>query len=107
MDVGSVLAQIRALRAQASASAAPAANAAQPVAAGNGFASMLKNAIGEVNRTQQVTETLRTSFSQGDPSVELSDVMLAAARSQVNFRAMSEVRNRLVAAYQDVMNMPV
>jgi flagellar hook-basal body complex protein FliE len=33
--------------------------------------------------------------------------MLASAKSQVNFRAMTEVRNRLVAAYQDIMNMPV
>ncbi len=105
MDVSSVLAQIRALKAQASVKPATP-NASAPVAQ-DGFSSLLKNAISQVNESQQVTSGLQTAFARGDRGVELADVMLASAKSQVNFRAMTEVRNRLVAAYQDVMNMPV
>jgi len=39
--------------------------------------------------------------------VDLAQVMVAGARSQLNFRGAVEVRNRLVAAYQDIMNMPI
>jgi flagellar hook-basal body complex protein FliE len=43
----------------------------------------------------------------GDPNVDLVRVMLASQQSSVSFRATVEVRNRLVQAYQDVMNMPL
>ncbi|WP_369010220.1 flagellar hook-basal body complex protein FliE [Enterobacter hormaechei] len=43
----------------------------------------------------------------GDPSADLAKVMVASQQSQIAFRATVEVRNRLVQAYQDVMNMPL
>ena len=43
----------------------------------------------------------------GDPQTDLAQVMLASGRAQVSFTALNEVRNRLVSAYQDVMNMPI
>ena len=43
----------------------------------------------------------------GDPPADLARVMLASGRAQVSFTALTEVRNRLVNAYQDVMNMPI
>jgi flagellar hook-basal body complex protein FliE len=43
----------------------------------------------------------------GDPRADLARVMVAMQQSQVAFRATVEVRNRLVQAYQDVMNMPI
>lgn len=105
MEVSRVLAQIRALQAQAALKpAAPNAAAAAPKA---GFDSLLKSAIGQVNDSQQAASRLQDAFSRGDRSVELADVMLASAKAQVNFKAMTEVRNRLVSAYQDIMNMPV
>jgi flagellar hook-basal body complex protein FliE len=50
---------------------------------------------------------LATRFELGDYKVSLSEVMIAGAKSQVQFRGLVEVRNRVVAAYQDVMNMPI
>jgi len=41
------------------------------------------------------------------PGVELSQVMLEAQKASVSFRATVEVRNRLVSAYQEIMNMPI
>ncbi|SEQ62427.1 flagellar hook-basal body complex protein FliE [Solimonas aquatica] len=114
INVSQVLAQIRTLQAQAAAagarSAAPAASAAAPSASalgGSSFASALKSAISDVNGAQQDATRLQKSFALGDQNVELSSVMLATAKAQVEFKAMTEVRNRLVAAYQDIMNMPL
>lgn len=107
MDVSRVLAQIRALQTQASMKPA-APQAATPAATPKaGFDGVLKGAIEQVNEAQQSSARLQDAFSRGDRSVELADVMLASAKAQVNFRAMTEVRNRLVSAYQDIMNMPV
>jgi len=104
MDVSRVLAQIRTLQSQASFKPATAPAAAAPTA---GFDSLLKGAIDQVNQTQQTSARLQESFARGDRNTDLSTVMLAGAKAQVEFRGMVEVRNRLVAAYQDIMNLPL
>lgn len=106
IDVDSVLTQMRNLRA---AAGGPETSAGAGVAgpAQTGFGDVLRNALAEVNRTQSESSTLKTAFEMGDDSVSLSEVMLASGQSQVAFRAATEVRNRLVSAYQDIMNMPV
>lgn len=106
INVSQVLAQIRSLQAQA-ANAAPRTQPATGATTQSGFAVALKSAIGEVNGAQQDATRLQQSFALGDRDVELSSVMLATAKAQVQFKAMTEVRNRLVAAYQDIMNMPL
>lgn len=111
IDVNSVLAQIRSYSAQAAAKPAVAPNAAAGAAAGTqasgSFQDFLSGTVNRVNNTMGQAEQLRRAFEMGDPSADLSRVMLASARSQVEFKAMVEVRNRLVSAYQDIMNMPV
>ncbi|MDF1762492.1 MAG: flagellar hook-basal body complex protein FliE [Oleibacter sp.] len=71
------------------------------------FQSMFKNAIDKVNDNQKVAGNLATRFEQGDASVDLPEVMIALQKSSVSFQAMTQVRNKLVEAYKDVMNMPV
>src|SRR5690242_16700510 len=107
IDVNGVLAQIRALQSQAQLRPqAPAATAVAP-AAGGGFESLLRGAIANVSESQQAAEGLAQRFEMGDSSADLSSVMLASAKAQVGFKAMIEVRNRLVNAYQEIMNMPI
>lgn len=72
-----------------------------------GFQQTLSNAIDNVNRTQGNAANLQQAFELGDPRADLARVMVAMQQSQVAFRATVEVRNRLVQAYQDVMNMPI
>ena len=43
----------------------------------------------------------------GDPSVSLAEVMITAQKASLQFTGMTEVRNKLLNAYQEVMNMPV
>lgn len=71
------------------------------------FQTMFSNAIDSVNEKQQLSGSLRTRFEKGDPQVDLPEVMIAAQKASVSFEAMKEVRNKLVEAYKDIMNMPV
>ena len=71
------------------------------------FSDALGNALKKVNTLQAETRDLQGAFERGDPKADLARVMVAAQASSVAFRATVEVRNRLVQAYQDVMNMPL
>jgi len=106
IGVNNVLAQIRAMQAQAAQRPAAAAPV-QPVAQKAGFESLLQNAVNRVNDTQQDSARLQNAFAMGDKNTDLASVMVAGARAQVEFKGMVEVRNRLVSAYQDIMNMPI
>jgi flagellar hook-basal body complex protein FliE len=104
MEINRVLAQIRALSEQTQAN--PASGAAQP-AGGSDFAKLLRQGVDQVNQTEQHSNELATAFERGAPGVELPQVMLEMQKATVSFRALTEVRNRLVTAYQDIMNMPM
>jgi flagellar hook-basal body complex protein FliE len=71
------------------------------------FANLLKQGIDSVNQTQANASNMATAFEKGTPGVELSQVMLEMQKASVSFRAVTEVRNRLVNAYQEIMNMPI
>jgi flagellar hook-basal body complex protein FliE len=71
------------------------------------FAAALKASLDHVNRSQVQAETLGKNFVLGDDSVSLSDVMIAGQKASISFQATVQVRNKLVSAYQDIMNMPV
>ena len=47
------------------------------------------------------------AFEVGQSGVDLTDVMIASQKASVSFQAMTQVRNKLVQAYQDIMQMPV
>lgn len=79
----------------------------QPAVKPASFSETLQGALQGVNGAQKRSGALATAFELGDPRADLARVMVAAQQSQIAFRATVEVRNRLVQAYQDVMNMPV
>lgn len=105
--------QMRLLAAQAKApgveTAAMGANGIGQPAKPSGveFQKVLVNALDSVNETQQAASSLATRFEQGDAAVELSDVMVSLQKANVAFEAATQVRNKLVSAYQEIMNMPV
>jgi flagellar hook-basal body complex protein FliE len=107
MEIDRVLAQIRSLSAQLQPGAASAASAAQKPAAGgvSEFANIMRAGIDQVNTQQQKAGQLADAFERGTPGVELPQVMLEMQKASVSFRALNEVRNRLISAYQDIMNM--
>jgi len=100
-EINQVLAQMRVVRAQASGAAGPEA------VAQTDFGDLLKRSIDSVNETQQHAGALRTDFQRGEEGLDLAEVMIAVQKSSLSFQAMVEVRNKLVDAYKDVMNMPI
>ena len=71
------------------------------------FGSLLKTAIDNVNDMQQQAGKMSDSFVKGDQQTDLTEVMVALQKAKISFQAMLEVRNKLVVAYQDIMNMQI
>lgn len=103
MEISQVLAQMRVMAAQAGSPAGTESTAAD----GASFQQLLSDSIGKVNDLQQQAGALKTGFEQGQDGISLSQVMIASQKANLSFNAMVEVRNKLVEAYKDVMNMPV
>ena len=72
-----------------------------------GFVDVLKNTIDAVNEVQQAAGEKKREFEAGVGEADLAEVMIAVNKADLSFRAMTEVRNKLVNAYQEIMNMPV
>jgi len=113
MEIDRVLAQIRSISHSNSASGAGGvrgiANGAVggPGSVDKGFATLLKQGLDSVNQVQNKATTLATQFEKGVPGVELPQVMLEMQKANVSFRALTEVRNKFVDAYREIMNMPL
>jgi flagellar hook-basal body complex protein FliE len=103
-SVDQVLAEMRRLSAAAQADPVQADNTQ---GAGSNFANLLKQSIDQVNDLQKTAGKLSTAFSAGDPNVDVAQVMIALQKSGIAFQAMTEVRKRLVTAYQEIMSMQV
>ena len=84
-----------------------AAGAAGAPVAGNDFAKVLKNSIDSVNVRQVEATNLQRDFELGVPNTNLTDVMISMQKANLSFQEMVQVRNRLVTAYHDIMNMQV
>ncbi len=71
------------------------------------FSDLLKQSIETVNSTQKEAERLADAFQKGDANVQMSEVMVALQKSNVSFQAMLQIRNKLISAYQEIMNMQI
>lgn len=118
MDIDRVLGQIRSIRSQATGGGAQSPIGAIRSPLGGevartekpssvSFASVLKNGIDKVNDVQQQARATATAFERGVPGVDLPQVMIDMQKSSIAFRGAVEVRNRVISAYQEIMNMPV
>jgi len=99
MNVERVLAQMRTLAARS--------QGVEPKADEQGFGDLLQQSIGQVSTTQQTAAEMATRFETGEGDAGLEQVMVALQKSSLSFQAMVQVRNKLVEAYKDVMNMPL
>ena len=107
-DVGmnQVIAQMRVMASAARREGAAGA-AAQGGAGRMDFSALMQDSIDAVNASMMEAKVKASAFESGDPQVSLTEVMVATQRAGLEFRAMTEVRNKLLTAYQEVMSMPV
>ncbi len=106
MNVQQLLAQMRVLEAQAKAGVRPADHIENGTPQTE-FSQVLKNSIDAVNETSMQAAKLAEAFERGDPNVSMAQLMIAMEKSSVSMQAMTQVRNRLLSAYQEIMSMPV
>lgn len=117
-DISRVLMQMRDVRSQvqppgltgvAADVGTPQVDSLQPMQGTDksGFGQMLKEAVSAVNETQMKAGEMQQAYELGDDNVDLTQVMIQMQKASVSFEAMTQVRNRLVSAYQDIMNMPI
>jgi flagellar hook-basal body complex protein FliE len=71
------------------------------------FAALMKSSVDQVATMQNQASALADAYEAGDKSVDLTKVMLEVQKAGLAFRAMTEVRNKLLDAYTQVMNMSV
>jgi flagellar hook-basal body complex protein FliE len=76
----------------------------------SGFDNVLsatKNSIAHVNQTMTESDALKNSYIAGDSNVSMSQVILASQKSKLAFEGLLTVRNKILDAYKEIMNMPV
>ncbi len=101
INVNQVLNQMRVMSLQA------ANRPVQELGNSTDFSSVLQQSISSVNDTQQRAGKMVEAFEAGVPNISLAEVMVETQKANVSFQAMLQVRNKLVEAYKDVMNMPM
>jgi flagellar hook-basal body complex protein FliE len=114
LQIQEVLSQMRALQARASGVAdtsgiQPLGGGVQPSGGAQpvDFATVLKGTVDNIASMQNQATSLAQSYEAGDKSVDITKVMLEVQKASLAFHAMTEVRNKLVDAYTQVMNMSV
>lgn len=101
--VSQMLAQIRAMAAAAGGKQISVST--MPPKADFGL--LLSNAISAVSEAQKNSAALTADFEMGKKNISIAEVMIASQKANLGFQAMTQVRNKLVSAYQEIMNMSV
>ena len=105
--IEAMIAQLKAAATRPGAEAkAPIGIGAAPAAKVN-FSDALKSSLEQVSSSQIKAEEIGKSFAAGDDKVSLSDVMISMQKASIGFQATVQVRNKLVSAYHEIMNMQV
>ena len=102
-SIEGMLQQLRGLAQVAGGGSTPQA----PSAATQGFAGELQRSLQRLNATQDAAYGKAEAFEVGKAGVSLNDVMIDMQKANISFQTAVQVRNRLAAAYQEMMNMPV
>jgi len=114
MNINQVLAQMRVLEAQAK-SQMDVAKIGEPGLSFNetkslqniDFSEVLSNSINKVNDNLMTSGDMAKAFEKGDSNITMAELMINMEKASVSFQAMTSVRNKLLTAYQEIMNMSV
>jgi flagellar hook-basal body complex protein FliE len=105
-NIESVLSQIRQYQAEASSGVNSGDMSLERTTNTSAFTDSIKDALQEVNATQQSSKALRNAYERGD-DIPLTDVVMGLQKSSLAFEATLQIRNKVLKAYEEIMNMPV
>ena len=94
-----------AINALDSIASAATGKAAPTNAGGSSFADLVSKSLAQVDQSQSGAESVAHQFQLGQGDVSLEDAMIAAQKANITFQTTVQVRNKLVSAYNDIMNM--
>lgn len=106
IDTGNIDTMLAELKA-ATAIAQGKINSAGSQGEGGDFSQILKNTLDQVSQAQQTAQQMTEGFASGQNNVNLQDVMINLQKANLSFQEMVQVRNKLVSAYHDIMNIQV
>lgn len=106
-NIQSMLETLRSYQSQASQlpTDTPSAVGAPAVQKG-GFGQMVSGALEQVNTAQVESQRLQSAYERGE-DLPLADVVLGMQKSSIAFEATLQIRNKVLKAYEDILNMPV
>ena len=106
-NILSMLQTMRKLQAEAGAGVDPVGASAAQAATQTAppFGDLVRQALAEVNDTQAASRGMQEAYERGE--VPLTDVVLAKQKSSLAFEATLQMRNKVLKAYEDILNMPV
>ena len=109
MNIQQVLSQMRVMEAQAKSSIGPETMSINelPSTQKMDFSEVLANSVNTVNETMKASGKMAEAFEKGDSNISMAELMITMEKSSVSFQSMLQVRNKLLNAYQEIMNMPV
>ena len=103
VDVSQLVTQMRLLAAQAKSGPGSEVKESQ----GTDFSTLLKQSVDGVNESQRSAREMATAFEAGTGEASLAEVMISMQKASISFQAVTQVRNKLVSAYQEIMSMQV
>jgi flagellar hook-basal body complex protein FliE len=109
INVQQVLSQMRVMEAQAKSSVGVDALPINSLSNTQkvDFSEVLANTVNSVNETMKASGKMAEAFEKGDSNISMAELMITMEKSSVSFQSMVQVRNKLLNAYQEIMNMPV
>jgi flagellar hook-basal body complex protein FliE len=115
IDVNSLLSQMRQMSSQARSPDVAFSSTGSVGATGDGvaatgksdFGALLKQSIAAVGQNQEQAGSMAAAFERGDPGADLGRTMIAIQKADLSLNTASTVRNKLVDAYNNIMNMSV
>ena len=81
-------------------------NGSQAPQGPSGFGDLVRQTVDKVNANQMQASKISSSYERGE-GVPLTDVVLSMQKSSLSFEATLQVRNKVLKAYEDILNMPV
>jgi len=81
-------------------------NGSQAPQGPSGFGDLVRQSVDKVNANQMQASKIASAYERGE-GVPLTDVVLSMQKSSLSFEATLQVRNKVLKAYEDILNMPV